>query len=364
MSWHIVHTEASEGLGGQEIRILTEMSGLKARGHHVELVCPPSARILEAARDRGLPVTALPIGRKGWIGLRAMHAWLRDHPAEVVISHSSTDSWLTALASQFLSRRPFLIRARHIATPVHDNLPTRWLYQRAAGHVITTSAEIREQLIVRNGHPPEQVTSIPTGIDVQRFCPGDRQQARRQLGLPADAFLIGIVAVMRTWKGHHILLEAFKELTASDPRLVFVGDGDRWEDLKRQIAVLGLGDRVRMVGNQVDVVPWLRALDLFVLPSLANEGVPQVVLQAMACGLPVIGSAIGGIAEVIDDGRTGLLVPAGDARALARALAALIDHPERRRALARAAQAGVDPRFTIATMLDRTEALLRCCLGS
>ncbi|MBF0154025.1 MAG: glycosyltransferase family 4 protein [Magnetococcales bacterium] len=344
------------------MRILTEVAGLIGRGHQVELVCPGSARLYEEAQRRGLPVTALPIGRKNLAGLRAMWGWLRDHPVDVVISHSSTDSWLTALAALFLRQRPFLMRARHISTPVHDNLPTRWLYQKAAGHVITTGECIRRQLIERNGHPPEQVTSIPTGIDLERFCPGERFAARRRLGLPESAFLIGIVAVMRTWKGHHILLEAFKALATSDARLVFIGDGDRWVDLQRQTADLHLGERVLMAGNQADVVPWLQALDLFVLPSLANEGVPQVILQAMACGLPVVGTSIGGIAEVIDDGKTGLLVPPGDPHVLGELLAALMSDPERCRALGLAARQGSKPRFAVDTMLDCTETLLQRCL--
>ncbi|MBF0175533.1 MAG: glycosyltransferase family 4 protein [Magnetococcales bacterium] len=362
LSYRILHTEASLGLGGQEIRILTELAGLIGRNHQATLVCPPSSRIRDEALRMGLPATALPIGRKNLAGLRSMSAWLRHHPVDVVISHSSTDSWLTALATRFLHPRPFLIRVRHISTPVHDNLPTRWLYQKAAGHVITTGECIRRQLIDQRGHPPERVTSIPTGIDLARFTPGDRVAARHQLGLPREPFLVGIVASMRDWKGHQILLEAFKAWARPDTRLVIVGEGDRWVEIKRRIAELDLGELVFMPGNQADVAPWLQALDLFVLPSLANEGVPQVILQAMACGLPVIGSAIGGIPEVIDHGMTGLLVPPGDVHALRQALVGLMDHPEQRLSLGLAAQRSATPRFGVEVMLDHTEELLHSCL--
>ncbi|MBF0321856.1 MAG: glycosyltransferase [Magnetococcales bacterium] len=104
MSYRILHTEASLGLGGQEIRILTELAGLIGRNHQATLVCPPSSRIRDEALRMGLPATALPIGRKNLAGLRSMSAWLRHHPVDVVISHSSTDSWLTALATRFLLR--------------------------------------------------------------------------------------------------------------------------------------------------------------------------------------------------------------------------------------------------------------------
>ena len=95
----ILHTEASRGWGGQEIRILTEAAGMIARGHAVELACPADARIFAEAPRYGIPAHALPIGRKNLAGLRAMRAFLRDHPCDVINTHSSTDTWLVALAS-------------------------------------------------------------------------------------------------------------------------------------------------------------------------------------------------------------------------------------------------------------------------
>src|SRR5262245_10135716 len=123
----VLHTESSCGWGGQEIRILDEAQGMSSRGHEVAIVAPREARIYEAALERKLNAEALPIARKDLTGLLAMRRWLKAHRVDVVNSHSSTDSWLAALACATLGGAPALVRTRHISASIPDNFPTRWL---------------------------------------------------------------------------------------------------------------------------------------------------------------------------------------------------------------------------------------------
>ena len=166
--------------------------------------------------------------------------------------------------------------------------------------------------------PAERVQSVPTGIDLTRFRPADRAAKRAELGLPADAFIVGIVATLRSWKGHRYLLEAVQPL--SDIHLVIAGDGPQRAALEVQVELLGMKDRVRFAGNQKNVPPWLQSFDMFVLPSYANEGVPQALMQAMACGLPVISTPVGSIDEIVTDGETGLMVVPQDVITLRAAI--------------------------------------------
>jgi glycosyltransferase involved in cell wall biosynthesis len=356
---HIVHTEASVGWGGQEIRILTEAEGMIRRGHQVTLLCPKEARIYEEALLRKLPAVALPIGRKKIAGLRALTRWLRANPVDVLNMHSSTDSWLAALAALALAKPPPLVRTRHISAPIPRNWPTRWLYTRATARIVTTGEALRRELIARNHFPGERIVSIPTGIDTDRFVPGDRAAARAQLGLAPDGPIIGIVATLRSWKGHRYLLEAFAGLEDRDARLLIVGDGPMRETLAAQVETLNLRERVIMPGNQRDVLPWLQAMDVFALPSYANEGVPQAILQAMACGLPVISTTIGAIAEAVQDGVTGVLIEPHSAGRLRAALHTLLrDRPLRQR-LGTAAAEHARANFGRERMLDAMEALFR-----
>jgi len=355
----IVHSESSCGWGGQELRILVESEGLLRRGHDVRLVCPAEAPICEAARRRGVPVAPLPIARRNLAALRAVRRWLKAHRADVINTHSSTDSWLVSVAAKLLGPRTPVVRTRHIAAGVRRGPLSRWLYTRGANVVVTTGGTTRRALIEHNRFPAEQIVSIPTGVDTDYFVPGDRLAARRRLGLPGDKTLVGIVATLRSWKGHRYLVEAFARLADEDALLAIVGGGPQRENLERQIADLGIPPRVLMPGNQEDVLPWLHALDLFALPSYANEGVPQALLQALSCELPVVTTPVGSIEEAVVAGRTGLLVPPEDPAALAEALRRLVADEALRRRLGSEGRRVVVERFGIESMLDRMEALFR-----
>ncbi len=357
---NIVHTESSCGWGGQEIRILTEAEGMVKRGHNVTLLCPREAPIYSEAERRGLPVVALPIARKKLSGARALRRWLKDNPTDIINSHSSTDSWLDALACQFWADSPTLIRTRHVSAPVGNRVTTRWLYTRATHHIATTGEKLRETLIRDNHFPGEMITSVPTGIDTERFCPGDKLAVRKQLGLPEQAFIIGIIATLRSWKGHRHLIEAFAQLLKSrkeDLRLLMVGGGPQEENIKQQLAELGIEDRVILPGNQFDVVPWMQSLDIFALPSYANEGVPQGILQAMLCQLPIISTPIGSITEAVLHEKTGLIIQPENPAELAEALSLLIANKEKRDALAEAARDYALKNFALEQMLDKMETI-------
>jgi glycosyltransferase involved in cell wall biosynthesis len=356
---HIVHTESSHGWGGQEIRILSEAEGLRVRGHRVTLIAPASARIHDEARRRGLDAVDLPIGRKRPGGVVALRRWLAANPVDVVNTHSSIDSWLTALACRSLARAPAIVRTRHVSAPVPKNRATRWLYTGASRHIVTTGTALRRTLIEDNGFPAARITSVPTGISAERFAPGDRAAARAATGLPADRILVGIVATLRDWKGHQTLLEAMAQLARERLGLVIVGDGPQREALEARIASLDLADRVWMKGDQREVVPWLQSFDLFALPSYANEGVPQALVQAMLCGLACVTTGIGAIGEAAIDGETALVVPPQDAAALARAIGQLAGDAALRARLGAAARAHCIGRFGYDAMLDRMEAVFR-----
>lgn len=359
----IVHTEASCGWGGQEIRILEESRGMIERGHQVTLLCPAEARIHDEAKRRGVPVVALPIGRKRLPGMLALRHWLKAHPCDVVNTHSSTDSWLAALACKTLSRPPVIVRSRHISAPVPKNAASRWLYSGAVAHVVTTGEALRQTLIADNGVPAGRITSVPTGIDTIRFSPADRTAACQKLGLDASRHYLGIVATLRSWKGHLYLLEAFAALALPDWTLLVVGEGPMREPIVAKIAELGLTERVRLVGQQDQPEDWLRALDIFCLPSYANEGVPQAILQAMLTGLPIVTTPVGAILEAVGDGETALVVPPRDAPALAAAVGRLVAEPQLGAALGLAARQKALGRFSREAMLDRMETVFATALG-
>ncbi len=352
---NIIHTESSCGWGGQEIRILEESRGLIERGHIVQVLCPAESHIFEEAPKRGVPSIALPIGRKSLKGFFALRNWIKNNKVDVINTHSSTDTWITALACKMLKSSPPIIRTRHISSSIPDNYTSRWLYTKAVQHVVTTGEALRHQVIEETGASPTNVTSVPTGIDPDRFKPRDKHQTRTTLGLNPNTNYIGIVATLRSWKGHLYLLDAFSEIKNKDWELLIIGDGPMKEPIQDKIRGLNLENRAHLVGQQNNPEEWLAAIELFCLPSYANEGVPQAIIQAMLTSLPVVTTTAGAITEAITDDVTGLIVEPQSANALKHALKRLIENPSLCADLGQRSQQNAQAHYSLDRMLDNMQ---------
>lgn len=359
----IVHTESSCGWGGQEIRILSEMQGMQARGYKLHLLCVPDSPIFHEAQKRGINVTGLAISRKNLQGLNALRQWLKRHSVNLINTHSSTDSWLAALARIGLGRKIPIVRTRHISAKIAPSVATRWLYKNGCEFVVTTGEQLRHYVLQQTGLMPERVRSIPTGIDTTRFIPGDKVAVRQRLGLPIDKPIIGIVATIRTWKGHVYLVEALAQLKHPEFKLLIVGDGPNKANVEKAIVEQQLDKQVIFAGQQANVVPWLQAMDIFVLPSYANEGVPQSLMQAMLCGVPVISTPVGSIGELIQSGETGLLVEPKNPQALSAIIAQLLQDETLRITLAQRARTRAQITCSLETMVTHMEEVVNKLTG-
>lgn len=359
----IVHTEACDGWGGQELRIINESLGMMAKGHEIHLLCPHASDLQRVAQQKGIPVTPLPIEKKKLKGLFALRAWLKKNPVEIVNTHSSTDSWLTALACLRLKNAPRIVRSRHISTPVKANIFTRWLYCSAASHIVTTGEMVKKMLVEDNGFPAERITSVPTGGDHHSFVAGNQQAQRVALKLPADQIIVGIVAVLRSWKGHSILLQAVAKLGNQKITILIVGEGPIQKQLEEEATLLGIRDQVIFAGYHTNVVPWLQSMDIFALPSTGHEGVPQGVVQAMMCELATISTDVGGTTEAVIHEQTGLIVKKGDVNDLSEALKRLITDGKLRLKLGKQAREHAKSTLSSDIMITKMENIFYSVLS-
>jgi len=367
----IVHTESSTVMGGQERRVLAESTGMRDRGHDVWIVTPADGDLASRAGEAGLDVIPMPFRRSRLpANALSLASLARRLQPDVMNSHSSADSWTAALARRMGPRPGALVRSRHISAQVRPGPLHRFLYGQA-DYVVTTGEAVRRDLAESGLFPLDRSISIPTGVDLDRFRadPGGRVEARRVLGVAAEGPVLGVVAYLREDKGHAILLRAMPEVLRKYPdcSLVVVGDGPQRAHLEALARRLKIEAAVRFVGLWEDVPVVLNAFDVFCLPSVRNEGVPQSALQAGAAGLPVVSTAVGGIPEAVVHDVTGVVVPPGDSGALAQAICALIADPELRRRLGEAGGEHVAASFSIQRMLDLTEqayaAALRCAVS-
>lgn len=331
-SLRILHTEAATAFGGQEFCIYKEMVAMRERGHHLEAVCQPHAELAQRLRDAGFTVHT--VNMDGAVNFVRSVAIVRRVAArgrfDVVNTHSRCDTVRAAMGAR-LARTPLIVRTRHLAKPINSLYAYTWLAHR----VIAVSRHVQRQLL-DGGAPPEAVATIHSPIVLPE---GDgKGSLRQELGLPADALVVGCVAVMRTEKGHADLIDAFQRVLAAFPQahLVLAGDGmPVFERLKGQVQALGLASRVHFLGRRHDIGNVLQAFDVFALPT-HREAFGTAFVEAAAMGVPVIGTDVGGVPETMQAGVTGLLVPPRDPAALAAALESLLADPERRRRMGEA----------------------------
>jgi len=348
------------------MRVHLEMIGLRERGHRMLLACHPESELAKRAERAGLEVWRLafrrPIDpRLTW----QMHRLLTQERVELVNTHSSVDSWVVSLAAR-MARIP-VVRTRHLSVPLKNDLFSLLVYSHLCDRIVTTAEAIRELLIREAGVGPSKVVSIPTGIELEQFDPlrVDGEAVRRELGISKDIPLIGMVAVLRSWKGHRVLLEAVPLILAAYPRakFVIVGEGPMRGMIEGWVEEMGLKKAVVMAGHREEIPEVLAALDIVVLSSTAAEGVPQAVVQSLAMEKPVVATDVGGIREIIRDGETGLLVPPGDPRALAEAMTILLQDREKAARLGVNGRHLVEQEFTLQLMLERLESLYHTLLA-
>ena len=249
----------------------------------------------------------------------------RTRRAAVVHCHWTISGFVAYWATR-LSRRPLVLSVRGSDIMRLEKGLMGWVNRRTyrwMDRIIAVSEDIAERLRAA-GVDGEKIRVVYNGVD-ERFQPRDRSQMRRRLSLPQDRLQILFVGLLAPVKGLDILIEALRLVGDGEADCLLVGTGPLEEQLRRAAAAAGIAERVRFVGPQPsgEIPAWLNAADLLVLPSL-SEGRPNVVVEAQACGLPVLATRVGGTPELIEHGETGLLVESGDPEALAAGLSRLL----------------------------------------
>jgi glycosyltransferase involved in cell wall biosynthesis len=346
-------------VGGMEMLVARLARALKRRGHEVGFTCIERAGTIgESLTEEGYRVTVVPTpGLYTILRPGVLEAWFRALAPDVVHIHSG--AWLKAARAARRAGVPRVVHSAHgLLEPETWYTPALdWWAARSTDRVIAVSDWMLDHLRTRARVPARLLSVIHNGVDTNTFQPGPRVGVlRRALGLDDGAWLIGTVARLTPVKNHALLIRACAALARSVPEMhaVIVGDGPRRTALERQVAEAGLGRRVHFLGSTRVTPELYRDLDVFVLSSTA-EGTSVSLLEALACGVCAVATAVGGNPEVLGGGRSGVLVPPNDAEALAAALGSLARDAGQRARLAELGRRRVVDCYAEARMVERYE---------
>lgn len=326
-----LHLDSGRQFRGGQRQVLYLLTGLRERGHRVLLCCPQKSPLFDRARAAGIPCQSLTL-RSGFDFASAMRLarLLRAGFYDLVHAHDA-HSHSVARAAQGISRHPALAQNLFVTRRSVGGDPgnlDRLKYNSPGTYYIAISKQVRESLL-RLGVQPERITIVPSGVETQHMAAA-RLDTNDPWGLRTHGRrVIGTVGHLSREKNHGLLLEAFALLRRQDPdaHLLLVGDGPMRAALEQRAAALGVQTHVTFAGRVDDVRPAYAAMTVFALSS-DTEGLCTALLDAMSAGVPAATTAAGGVLEIARHGDSALVVPPGDAKALAGALARLLEQPD------------------------------------
>lgn len=356
----VLHVETGQHLYGGAQQVAFLLRGLTAQEIDCALVCPPGAAIGAHFAGTAVKVIETRCGGDADLGFIArLRRVIRHERPDVVHLHSRRGADVLGAIAGRLAGVPVVLSRRV------DNPEARaWvaLKYRLHDRIIAISQGIAD-VLASEGVPAAKLRVVRSSLDPAPWqSPADRAAFCAEFGVTGDALLIGVVAQLIERKGHRVLFDALRALPDRSPnvRVICFGQGPLRETLEREAA--DLGETIRFAGFRTDLARWIGALDLLVHPALM-EGLGVSLLQASAAGVPIIASRAGGMPEAVADGRTGLLVPPGDALALRDALRRLIEDPALRRRLGDQGRARIEREFSVETMVRGNLAVYRELVG-
>ena len=364
-------------IGGPAIHAILLTEGLRSRGYETLLVSgqegPGEGSLRDRAVQKGLAPLFLPeLGRelrpgRDLTALLKLVRLLRQQQPEIVHTHTAKAGALGRIAAK-IAGIPIVVHTfhGHVMHGYFSRRVTRFFLAierrlaKASTTILTVSEGVRQDLLRLRIGRPETVGVMPLGLELDGLLRSDlrRGELRRRLGISPEVPLVGIIARLVPIKDHRTLLEAASELRRSrrDVRFLIVGDGELRPLLEQRARALGLDGSAHFLGWQRDLEPIYADLDLLVLSSL-NEGTPVSLIEGMAAGLPVVATEVGGVPDLVEKGKTGLLVPPKDPEALSGAMEMLLGDADRRREMGRLGREAVYPKYSDAALMDRMDRL-------
>lgn len=361
---HLVSSERWTGVADPVVSLAREQAKM---GHDVWLACIGGYTFEEKARESGVRVfSELTLDRRLhppniYADFKRLRDFVAERKVHITHSHLLHDNWLAASSLRKFKEPHLLMRTMHrFEWPRRDPMH-KYLWRRRTDHIITTSDAMRERILSRLGLAADRVDVVNGGADLKRFNPSlDRDFMRAKYDIPLDAPVAGIVARLRDGRGHRWLLEAIPRVLEQSPdaHFLIVGRGELKYPLRAEVAASPHADRIHMTGYLSDTLPEAySAMTCSLFLGLGSEGTCRAILEGMACARAVIGVDAGGVSEIVEQDKTGLIVDPDDVEGLAGAIASVLNDPTRASQLGNSGRQRCEERYTERVRADEIQQI-------
>jgi glycosyltransferase involved in cell wall biosynthesis len=355
-----LHIDTARTWRGGQNQVLLTVLGMRALGHRAMLVAHAEGELRQRARE-GLELIALaPRTEMDLSAAWRLSRLIKQLGPDVVHAHDPHGVAMAALALSMSTQlaKPPLVAARRVDFHLKGNALSRWKYRQVDCFICASEAVRR--MLVADGVPAARAVTVHEGIDLGHVDAAPAADLHADLWLPHGSPIVGNVAALVPHKGQRHLIEAAAIVVTRvpDARFVIAGEGELRPVLERQIKEHHLEKHVFLAGFRPDILSVHKGFDIFVMSSV-TEGLGTSLLDAMACGKPIVATTAGGMPEVVEDGATGLLVPPRDHQAMAAAIVTLLTSPDLRARMGAAGLARVRARFSVERMVQDTLEIYR-----
>ncbi len=355
----ILHIDTERGFRGGQLQVLLLMEGLKKRGHE-NFLAASNERLIKKARPLTEAIlTVNPNRILDIVNIFKICKFINFSKADVIHLHTAHSHLVGGLAGKIKHKK--VVVTRRVDFPIRS----RFKYNRLADKIIAISKAI-ENVLLEGGVEKDKIALVPSGIDTEKFDnPKNGDYIFREFNIPDKRLMLGTIAHLTDHKGHTYLLDAIPLVLKEFPYcfFLFIGDGELKDSLKTKSRILGIRDKVFLTGFREDIPEILSILDLFVLPSHL-EGLCTSLMDAMYMGVPVVATTAGGIPEVVENEKTGLLVPPKDPKTLAEAIINLLNDEDKRKMFAVEGKKRIIEKFTASDMVEKVEQVYLSLLKS
>jgi glycosyltransferase involved in cell wall biosynthesis len=369
-----LHIDTARTWRGGQNQVLLTVNGLRAIGERAALVAHPDGELRRRASE-GLEL--IPIAPRtemdlsaGWRLARVIKRLTPDvihahdpHGVAMASLALSLGASSTKAGSGGTGRAPALVASRRVDFHLKGNSFSRWKYHQVDCFI--AASEAIRRMLVADGVEEARTVTVHEGIDIEHVVAAPPVNVHEAFWLPHHAPVVGNVAALVPHKGQRHLIEAARLVVRETPdaRFVILGEGELREPLERQVREYHLEKHVLLPGFRTDVLGCIKGFDLFAMSSV-TEGLGTSLLDAMACSRPVVATRAGGIPEIVEDGKTGMLVAPRDHAAMAQAIVQLLNDAALRLTLGEAGFARVQARFTVERMVAETAAVYARVAGT
>ncbi len=352
----IFNPMGGDGWGGVERWFMLTAKGLRDRGHRVLSVGKPGSLWTKRCLEEGFETRSTDMRADLAVGeARAVAHWLQEQRVEVVITKLHRGIRLGGLAARMAGHIPVV--AFMGLVEVKRGWRYRLTYSLFLHWILTLAPSMRRDILEVGGMPDDRVEALPYGVESEKFevPSSERDRVRAEWGVGDDEKVLLAVGRLHEQKRFDLLIEAFRDIRErhDGARLVIVGTGSLEESLRKAAAKEGVSDAVVFAGFRSDMPAVFAAGDLFVMSS-DDEGLPSVVMEAMASGLGVVTTRVGAMEDLVEDGVSGHIVPRRDPSALAAKVCDVLDEPESLRAMGDAGRARMKEHYPNEECMDRT----------